>query len=261
MTNTTEVVVVEIDSHARITINRPESLNALTREVLEGLGAAIEEIDRNSSVQVVSIYGAGGKAFVAGADIKSMVDLDRNAIAEYVELGQGVMQAVEACRVPVIAAVDGFALGGGMELALACDVIIASEKAKFGQPEVNLGIIPGFGGTQRLLQRCGIGAARRLVYTGEIIGSGEAYALGIVDRVVAVGEVQNEVNRIADLIQTKGPLAVQMAKKVIFEAASDQLNRGLKREVDGFLNLFETQDRSEGMRAFLEKRSPNFVGK
>lgn len=244
-----------------IVVNRPQALNALNVDVLQGLILAFEKLDKDSSVRAIVITGEGDKSFVAGADINWMVDLGPRAISDYVELGQRAMRTVECSRVPVIAAVNGYALGGGLELALACDVIIASEKAKLGQPEVNLGIIPGFGGTQRLVQRSGIGAARRLIYSGEIIGAAEAYALGLVDKVVPHEAHKEEVKKYAATVASKAPLAVQGAKTVIRQSQEQPLLSGLRLEVEGFLDLFQTSDREEGMRAFLEKREARFTGR
>jgi enoyl-CoA hydratase len=163
--------------------------------------------------------------------------------------------------VPVIGAINGYALGGGLELALACDILIASENAKLGQPEINLGIIPGFGGTQRLIQRCGIGAARRLVLTGDMIDATEALRIGLVDQVVTAAELMSVARAMAGRIATKAPLAVKEAKRVIRESQESLLLSGLRLEVESFLKLFQTRDREEGMDAFKQKRSPTFTGR
>jgi enoyl-CoA hydratase len=252
----------EVTGHkAHLTIARPESLNALNPDVLQGLVLALDKIARDQDVRVAVITGEGPKAFVAGADIRTMVELGPRPIAEYVELGQRAMRAIEACRVPVIAAVNGYALGGGLELALACDIIICARGAKLGQPEVNLGIIPGFGGTQRLVQRCGIGLARRLTYTGDLLGAEEALAVGLVDKIVEGVDLFQEASSMADTIASKAPLAVQAAKRVIRESQETTLLSGLRLEVEAFLRLMESADREEGMRAFLQKRAPQFKGK
>ncbi|MCB0333269.1 MAG: enoyl-CoA hydratase/isomerase family protein [Bdellovibrionales bacterium] len=244
----------------RVEINRPKSLNALNREVLESLRTTFEELKGDTSLRAVIITGAGEKAFVAGADIQSMSDLDEAGIRSYVELGQQVMRSIEQCHVPVIAAVNGFALGGGLELALSCDIILASSKAKLGQPEVNLGIIPGFGGTQRLIYRCGVGTARRLCYTGDILSAEEGARLGIVDQVFEPEALLEQAHAMAQTIASKGPLAVWGAKEVIREAQDGLLCEGLSKEVEKFLELFQSADRKEGMAAFLEKRTPDFTG-
>ena len=246
---------------AELTINRPESLNALNPDVLQSLILTFEKVSKEDNLKVVIITGAGPKAFVAGADISSMNGLGSRALADYIELGQRAMRTIETFRAPVIASVNGFALGGGLELAISCDLIIASESAKVGQPEVNLGIIPGFGGTQRLIQRCGIGTARRLCYTGELLTAAEAHALGIIDKVVKPEALLDETRSWANLIAAKAPLAVQGAKRVIRSSQESTLLSGLRTEVEEFIDLFKTVDREEGMQAFLEKRAAKFVGK
>lgn len=246
---------------AEILVNRPKALNALNSDVLQSLFLILEKLARNAAVRVVTITGAGEKSFVAGADIHNMAQLGPRAIADYVELGQRTMRAVERFPVPVIAVVNGFALGGGMELALACDLIYASKTARFGQPEVNLGIIPGFGGTQRLIHRAGMGTARRLVYGGELIGAEEAKLLGLVDVLCEPGELIEKSKAFAELIASKAPLAVQGAKKIMRQSQDACLTAGLRLEVDEFLSLFATADREEGMQAFIQKRAPQFLGK
>jgi enoyl-CoA hydratase len=243
-----------------ITIKRPESLNALNADVLQGLILELEKIARQESARCVIITGDGPKAFVAGADINSMSGLGPRALADYVELGQRAMRTIETFRVPVIAAVNGFALGGGLELALACDLIFLAEGAKVGQPEVNLGIIPGFGGTQRLIHRCGVGAARRLCYSGELIAADEAKVLGIADKIFPNEKLIEETRAFANLIASKAPLAVQGTKRVIQRAHEALLLSGLRLEVEEFQRLFQTRDREEGMEAFLQKRKPTFTG-
>ncbi|MEN9845889.1 MAG: hypothetical protein RIS36_1036 [Pseudomonadota bacterium] len=255
-------VLVERDGAVvTVTINRQESLNALNPDVLQGLIIEFGKIASDPSIRSVIITGRGPKAFVAGADIRSMNGLGPRPIADYVELGQRAMRFIETCEVPVIAAVNGFALGGGLELALACDIIVCCESAKLGQPEVNLGIIPGFGGTQRLLQRCGIGSTRRLCYTGDLVGADEARVIGLVDKVVPDAQLIEEVQKMATTIASKAPLAVKGAKRVINEAHQSLLLSGLRLEVEEFLKLFGTADREEGMTAFLQKRPATFTGR
>ena len=253
--------VVADGAVTELMVNRPQSLNALNADVLASLCTILARLQKRSELRAVIITGAGEKAFVAGADIASMAQLGPRPIADYIELGQRAMRALEELPVPVIAAVNGFALGGGLELALACDLIVAASSAKVGQPEVNLGIIPGFGGTQRLIHRCGLGTARRLVYTGEIIGAEEALRLGVVDRVTEPQELLTTARETAKLIAAKGPLAVRKAKEVIRRSQDDAVLAGLRQEVAGFLELFATVDREEGMTAFLQKRSATFIGK
>jgi enoyl-CoA hydratase len=245
----------------QIQINRPKSLNALNPDVLLSLSLLLEKLAEISTIKAVVLSGAGDKAFVAGADVSSMAQLGPRAIADYVELGQRALRAIETFPAPVIAEVQGYALGGGLELALACDLIFASKNARLGQPEVNLGIIPGFGGTQRLIQRCGIGTARRLTYTGEIISADEALRLHLVDGVYEHEALSLEVSKLAHLIAKKAPLAVRAAKQVIRRSQEQVLLSGLRLEVEGFLSAFSSADREEGMAAFLQKREPKFIGK
>lgn len=254
-------ITLKEDTVSEAFINRPQNLNALNPDVLQSIILTIQKLSSTGKTRVLLISGAGEKAFVAGADIHSMSQLGPRAIADYVELGQRTMRAIETAPFPVIAAVNGFALGGGLELALACDLIIASDKARFGQPEVNLGIIPGFGGTQRLMLRCGIGTTRRLVYGGEMIDSNEALRLGLADKVCAHEELMKCAREMAELIAEKAPLAVREAKSVIRQSQDQILTAGLRLEVDSFLSLFASRDREEGMNAFLQKRKAVFTGK
>jgi len=248
-------------SISEIIVNRPDSLNALNPDLLQSLIRVFERIAKDESCRAIIITGAGSKAFVAGADIHTMSQLGPRPIAEYVELGQRAMRSIESAAVPVIAAVNGYALGGGMELALACDLIIACDTAKMGQPEVNLGIIPGFGGTQRLMQRCGIGLTRRLCYTGDLLSAQEALQVGLIDKVSTPEALMADARAVAQTIASKAPLAVQGVKEVIRRSQEQQLLSGLRLEVEKFLELFSSVDREEGMGAFLQKRKPTFIGK
>lgn len=244
-----------------VTLNRPERLNALNPDLLQGLVIELGKIASDRDARVVVITGSGEKSFVAGADIHSMNQLGPRAMADYLELGQRAMRLIETMSQPVIAAVNGFAFGGGLELALACDIIACKESAKIGQPEVDLGIIPGFGGTQRLIHRCGVGSARRLCMTGERLSAADARALGVVDLVFPDGEFRSEVEKLAATIASKAPLAVQGVKRAINRACEGMLLAGLRHEVEEFLRLFGSADREEGMAAFLEKRPANFTGR
>lgn len=255
------LTIEQLDHVTVVTLNRPENLNALNPDLLGSIERTFLKLEKDPDLRAVIITGAGPKAFVAGADISSMHGLGSRAIADYLELGQRTMRAIECCKVPVIAQVNGYALGGGLELALACDLIIASETAKFGQPEVNLGILPGFGGTQRLIARCGIGVSRRLCYTAELASASEALAIGLVDRVVQADLLTEEARKLATLIASKAPLAVQATKKVIRVSEDPRLLPGLRHEVQEFLALFATSDREEGMEAFLTKRPARFTGR
>ncbi|MEZ4288781.1 MAG: enoyl-CoA hydratase-related protein [Polyangiales bacterium] len=254
-------VLLQVDGDiATVTMNRPEKMNALCTEVLEQLGGAIDTIAANRSVRAAILTG-NGKAFVAGADIAEMSSMTDAQARSFGELGHRTFAAIEALRVPVIAAVNGFALGGGCELALACDFIYASDKAKFGQPEVGLGILPGFGGTQRLPRRVGIAMARELIYTGKIISAERAAQIGLANEVFAHETLIEEATKTAALIATNGPLAVSACKRVIFDGADRPLREANAIEVNAFSEGFGTADQKEGMAAFLQKRKAEFQGR
>lgn len=245
---------------ATLTVNRPKVLNALNVDVLQSFALLLGKLRGDKNLRAVVLEGAGEKAFVAGADVAAMAELGPRPIADYIELGQRVMRLLEELPVPVVAYVDGFALGGGLELALACDLIVASSAGKFGQPEVKLGIIPGFGGTVRLFERAGPAVAKRLILTGEIIDAQEAYRLGVVDYLLD----ENSSLSLKDIVapfQEGAPLAVAGAKKVLRGIQEQQRLAGLQHEVEEFLRLFSTVDREEGMAAFIEKRKAEFCGK
>ena len=244
-----------------VTINRPKALNALNQEVLVGLGKLLAEIAVDTSVKVVVITGSGDKSFVAGADITEMQPLTAIEGREWGKLGQAVFSKIEKLPQPVIAAVNGFALGGGCELAMACDIRVASENAKFGQPEVSLGIPPGFGGTQRLPRLVGKGRAKELLYTGDMIDAAEAYRIGLVNKVVASGELMEVAKTMAQKIIARAPIAVQVCKAAVNEGLEMGLESGISYEAEVFGLCFATLDQKEGMTAFVEKRKPSFVGK
>ncbi len=245
---------------ATLTIHRPDKLNALNRAVLAALRARLEELAADPGVRCAILTGAGDKAFVAGADIAEMKDLGVEQARAFSREGHAALAALEALRVPVIAAVNGFALGGGCELALACDFIHASTRARFGQPEVKLGVIPGFGGTQRLARRVGIGRARELVYSGAMIGADEALRVGLVNAIHAPEELLAEVGELARTIAEMGPCAVAKAKDVLRDGEGLRLVDANALEVEGFAACFATADQREGMGAFLEKRPARFTG-
>lgn len=246
---------------ALIIMNRPKALNALNTETLNELKAVVLDAEQDPTVKTVIITGAGEKAFVAGADIAQMRDLSPLEGRKMTMLGQEVFNLIENLDKPVIAAVNGFALGGGCELAMACDIRIASQKAKFGQPEVNLGIIPGFAGTQRLARLIGKGRAKYYIYTGYMMTADEALGLGLVDRVVKPEELMSVCKEIAQTIMSKAPVAIMMAKKAINHGLNMDLHSAVAYEAEAYTTCFATQDRIEGMTAFLEKRTAEFCSK
>ncbi|KKC30374.1 3-hydroxybutyryl-CoA dehydratase [Caldanaerobacter subterraneus subsp. pacificus DSM 12653] len=246
---------------ATITINRPKALNALNTETLEELKNVLEVLQNDDGVKVIVITGAGEKAFVAGADISEMKDMSVFEAKKFAELGQKVFRKIELMKKPVIAAVNGYALGGGCELALACDIRIASRNAKFGQPEVGLGIIPGFGGTQRLPRIVGVSKAKELIYTGDMIDAEEALRIGLISKVVEQDKLLEEAYGIAKKIMSKGLVAVSLAKEAINKSLEVDIDSGMEYEANAFAMCFGTQDQKEGMVAFLEKRAPKFEGR
>jgi enoyl-CoA hydratase len=245
---------------AIVTINRPDKLNALNRAVLERLLGVVEEVTAAGGVRAMVLTGAGEKAFVAGADIAAMRAMGTAEAKAFTDLGHRLGDRLESAPFVVIAAVNGFALGGGCELAIACDLIYASDKSRFAQPEVNLGVIPGFGGTQRLIRRVGVGKARELVYTGDMIDAAEALRIGLVEAVVPQGTVLEHAKGVAKKIATKGPLAIQQAK-VVMRRGDAGLASANELEAQAFAMLFGTEDQKEGMGAFLEKRAATFAGR
>ena len=239
-----------------ISLNRPEARNALNRKMIQELGDALTELENDSQIRVIII--AGNKDFCAGADIKEMNAIKPEEIETFCKWGHKVFDQLEGMGKPVIAAINGFALGGGCELALACDIRIAGEGAKFGQPEVNLGLIPGFGGTQRLSRLIGVAEAKEMILTGKIIDAKEAESIGLVNRVVKDEELMIAAEEMAQVIAQKAPIAVKMAKTLINE--NQEIKEGLEKEINLFAQCFATQDRLEGINAFLEKRKPEFKG-
>ena len=249
------------DALAILYVNRPKALNALNKDTLLEMKDAITSIKNDPEVDVLIVTGAGDKSFVAGADIAFMQSLTAVEAREFGALGQEVFRMIEAMEKPSIAAVNGFALGGGCELAMCCDFRIASSKAKFGQPEVGLGITPGFGGTQRLPRLVGSGMARQMLYTADVIDASEALRIGLVNNVVAPEELMDVVKGIAGRIISKGKLAVRFSKVAANEGLQTDIDRAMTIEADLFGLCFSTEDQKEGMGAFIEKRSPKFTGK
>ena len=245
---------------AIITINRPDKRNALNIKTREEGAAVLEQLSTDDSVGIVVFTGAGDKAFVAGADIAEFSG--RTAITQReVMTGRSLFTAIDTFPKPVIAMINGYCLGGGCELALACDIRIASESASFGQPEINLGIIPGGGGTQRLTRLVGEGKAMELILTGEIIDAKTAFAIGLVNQVVPADQLRAKTMEIANRIADKSPIALRLAKEAVKLASRSNLDEGLRREVDLFALCFSSEDKDEGVSAFLEKRKPVFKGK
>lgn len=255
-----ETLLVEDRGPVRIvTINRPDALNALNAQVVGELTELVEETAISDSVRALVITGAG-KAFVAGADIKAMSDMNPGEALAFAGKGHALGEELGAIGIPVIAAVNGFALGGGCELALACDFIYASAKAQFGQPEVKLGVIPGFGGTQRMLRRIGQARALELCMTGEFIRADEALRIGLVNKVVEPEALLETAVKTAETIAAMGPLAIAKVKEVIHEGANKSLDDANLQEQTAFASLFATTDQKEGMAAFMAKRAAAFKG-
>lgn len=247
------------DSIGLIRISRPEALNALNNRFFTEMDSMLEELRNNSSVKGVILTGEG-KAFVAGADISEMVNMDKAEAVRFSKTGQKVFRSIELFAKPVIAAVNGFALGGGCELAMACDIRIAGVKAKFGQPEVNLGLIPGFAGTQRLPRQIGLGNALHLLMTADMIGAEEAFRVGLVQMVVEQEEILNTAFDMMKKILKKGPEAVQLLKSVVRRGIETDIDAGSEIEAEEFGKLFGNEG-TEGMKAFLEKRDPKWEEK
>lgn len=243
-----------------ITVNRPEALNSLNSGVLEEIKLAADYMEKDDEVRVAIITGAGEKAFVAGADIKEMQPLNAVEGRNFGKLGQEVFRYLETMEKPVIAAVNGFALGGGCELAMAADIRIASEKAKFGQPEVTLGITPGFGGTQRLPRLVGEGRAMEIILTGRMINAEEALRIGLVNAVYPADKLMEEAKKMAEMIARNAPLAVRLAKAAINKGLQADMDTAMSIEADLFGLCFATDDQKEGMKAFINKEKVEFKG-
>ena len=259
--STYETILVERRDHvAIITINRPEKRNALNIQTRAEGAAVLDELRADDSMRVVVLTGAGDKAFIAGADIAEFAE--RTPIQQReVMLDRSLFNAIDGFPKPIIAMVNGYCLGGGCEVALACDLRVASDKASFGQPEINLGIIPGGGGTQRLTRLVGEGKVMEMILTGEIINADTALAIGLVNHVVPADQLETKTMEIASRMAEKSPIALRLAKESCKLASRSNLDEGLRREVDLFALCFSSEDKNEGVRAFLEKRKPEFKGR
>lgn len=256
-----ENILFEIqDGVGILTFNRPKALNALNPRTLQETAAVVESVSKDENIRVLVLTGAGEKAFVAGADITEFQKMNPLSARVFAELGQKVFSNLEQLPIPVIACVNGFALGGGCEMAMSCDFIYASDKAKFGQPEINLGIIPGFGGTQRLSRLVGRAKAKELCMTGEMIDAQQARELGLVAKVFPADQLLEETIKVAKSLAGKGRVALRAIKQVIDRGMDVDLKTGCTLEAEAFGVCFASQDAREGVAAFLEKRKPNFKG-
>jgi enoyl-CoA hydratase len=258
MNYNTILVTISDQGFATIRLNRPKVLNALNREVMDELVSALETLDRDDSVRCIILTG-DDRAFAAGADIKELADA--SAVDMLVRDQLSKWDRIRKIKKPLIAAVSGFALGGGCELSMLCDIIIASETATFGQPEINIGVMPGAGGTQRLTRTVGKYRAMEMVLTGKFIKAEEALQAGLVNKIVPVEMLMNEAEEMAILIASKPPLALQMAKESVLKAFDTTIETGLEFERKNFYFLFSTEDQKEGMKAFVEKRKPDWKGR
>lgn len=255
------IILTKEDYLAILTINRPKALNALNGDTLFEIEAAIKDVKADPNIKVMIVTGSGDKSFVAGADITFMLPLSPAEGRYFSDVGEKVFRQFELMEKPVIAAVNGFALGGGCELAMACDIRLAAENALFGQPEVGLGIIPGFGGTQRLPRLIGEGRAKELTYTADTINAQEAYRIGLVNHVYPLEQLMDEAKKMAKKIASKGPLAVGYSKFAIGKGMQVDIDTAMSIESDMFGMSCATEDKFEGMTAFVEKRKPSFKGK
>ena len=256
-----EHLLTSIKEHvATLTFNRPKSLNALNRALLDELADYLDAVASDDTIRVLVLTGSGDKAFVAGADINELSQCNALTGKLMAQKGQGAIARLQTLPIPVIAAVNGYALGGGCEIALGCDFIYAAESAMFGLPEITLGLIPGFGGTQRLARRVGIGRAKELIFTGQMITAAEAMTIGLVNRVVPADQLDVTVQKTAQSLCQKGRVALRAAKVTINAGLDADLNTGCALEVDAFALCMASADAEEGTKAFLEKRKPNFTG-
>lgn len=255
------LLLEKADGVATLIINRPKAMNSLNDEVLQELSLVINEITVDDDIKAVIITGSGDRAFVAGADISYMQALNAIEGRAFAKLGQEVFLAIENLEKPVIAAVNGFALGGGCELAMSADIRLASDNAKFGQPEVSLGVTPGFGGTQRLARLVGAGIAKEIIFTASLINAEEAYRIGLVNRVYPLDVLLDEAKKLAKRIADNAPLAVKFSKMAINKGLQADINTAMDIEADLFGLCFATEDQKEGMQAFVNKGQASFKGK
>ena len=255
------IIYEKSEGIATITINRPEALNAFSAEVVSEILQAIEDMKADESVRVVVLTGAGEKAFSAGADIKAMKGMNALKARELSQMGEKLCSALENLEKPVIAAINGYALGGGLEVAMACDIRIASENARMGQTEINIGLIPGWGGTQRLTRLIGATKAKELIFTGKMIDAKTAEQLGLVNMVVPQDKFRETVRQFALELAQKAPVALKVAKALINKGAEISLDAAIALEREGFGVVASTEDLQEGVSAFIEKRKPVFKGK
>jgi enoyl-CoA hydratase len=260
MTNYENLLLDVTDGVGTITINRPKALNALNSATLNELRRMIDQVRDDRAIKALILTGAGDRAFVAGADIAEMQDMHPVNAREFADLGHRTFAKLERLEIPTIAAVNGFALGGGCELAMACDLVYASENARFGQPEVNLGLIPGFGGTQRLTRRVGLMRTKEMVFTGDFYEAAQAKEMGLVLQVLPSDKLLEFARAQAKKIASKGSVAVSQAKRAVQAGANANLHTANELECQTFALLFGTEDAVEGMKAFLAKRPPKFTG-
>ena len=254
------IIVEKKGKVGKLSINRPDVRNALNRDTRLEIEQGMIELEEDKDVRVIVITGVGEKAFCAGADIRDMKDATALDAKESAELGKRVFKRIEACPKPVIAMINGFALGGGCELALACDMRIASDNARLGQPEINLGIMPGYAGTQRLPRLVGKAVAKEMILIGELIKADEAYRIGLVNKVVPIEQLEEAVMEVANKLASRSPVALRLIKEAIEEGMESSCEVGSAYETAHFAMCFTTYDHTEGINAFLEKRSPEFKG-
>ena len=259
--NYKNIVIKEKDGVAIITIDRPEALNALNKETLIELSSAIDKLENNEKIKVVILTGNGDKAFIAGADIKQMKGLTPLEAKGFSETGHNLIFKIEKSRLPFIAAVNGYALGGGCEIMMACDIIIAADNALIGQPEINLGVSPGFGGTQRLPRLVGKTKAKEMLLTGDNISAEDAKNIGLVNKVIESDKLTEEVEKLAQKIASKSSVQTAFIKELVNKGADIDLSNACALEISYFSSSFSTHDQKEGMNAFVEKRKPSFKGK